>query len=79
MTKLIYRLLPFSKRLFLSVVLLFISFAVCFLIFQYNREKEYKSDLLNMQLQNYNNRMYDLSQVKAASIPTLYTTTCLHT
>ena len=59
MTKLIYRLLPFSKRLFLSVVLLFISFAVCFLIFQYNREKEYKSDLLNMQLQNYNNRMYD--------------------
>lgn len=59
MTKLMYRLLPFSKRLFLSVVMLFITFAVCFLIFQYKREKEYKSDLLNMQLQNYNNRMYD--------------------
>ena len=59
MTKLIYRLLPFSKRLFLSVILLFVIFATCFLVFQYQREKAYKSDLLNMQLQNYNNRMYD--------------------
>lgn len=59
MTKLLYRLLPFSKRLFLSVILLFATFATCFLLFQYQREKAYKSDLLNMQLQNYNNRLYD--------------------
>ncbi len=59
MTKLLYRLLPFSKRLFFSVILLFITFAVCLLLFQYQREKTYKVDLLNMQLQNYNNQLYD--------------------
>ena len=59
MTKFSYRFLPFSQRLFLSVIVLFIAFAACFLLFQYNREKAYKSELLNTQLQNYNDRLYD--------------------
>lgn len=59
MTKLSYKLLPFSKRLFLSVVSLFIAFAICFILFQYQREKAYKSDLLNTQLQDYNAQLYD--------------------
>lgn len=59
MTKLSYKLLPFSKRLFLSVVSLFIAFAICFVLFQYQREKAYKSDLLNTQLQDYNAQLYD--------------------
>lgn len=53
------RVLSFSQKLFFSVILLFITFAVCFLLFQYNREKSYKSELLNTQLQNYNDRLYN--------------------
>ena len=59
MTKLSYKLLPFSKRLFLSVVSLFIVFTICFILFQYQREKAYKSNLLNTQLQDYNAQLYD--------------------
>lgn len=59
MTHFSYRFLPFSQRLFLSVVFLFLSYAVCFILFQYQREKSFKSELLNMQLQNYNNQVYD--------------------
>jgi signal transduction histidine kinase len=59
MTKLSYKLLPFSKRLFLSVVSLFIAFTICFILFQYQREKAYKSNLLNTQLQDYNAQLYD--------------------
>lgn len=59
MTRLAYRLIPFSQRLFLTVMLLFIAVTACFMIFQYQREKVYKCDLLNTQLQNYNNQLYD--------------------
>ena len=51
--------LSFSKKLFLSVISLFIAFSICFMAFQYRREKEYKIDLLNTQLQNYNDRLND--------------------
>lgn len=59
MTTFSYKVLPFSQRLFLSVILLFVTFVGCFVIFQYNREKSFKSELLNIQLQNYNDRLYD--------------------
>ena len=59
MTTFSYKVLPFSQRLFLSVNLLFVTFVGCFVIFQYNREKSFKSELLNIQLQNYNDRLYD--------------------
>lgn len=59
MTKFSYRILPFSQRLFLSVILLFLGYAVCFMLFQYKREKAYKIELLNTQLQNYNNQLCD--------------------
>lgn len=49
----------FSRRLFLIVILLFTAFVLCFLFFQYQREKHYKSDLLNIKLQSYNDRLYD--------------------
>lgn len=51
--------LSFSRKLFLSVISLFLVFAVCFMAYQYQREKEYKVDLLNTQLQDYNNRLYE--------------------
>ena len=59
MTKFSYRILPFSQRLFLSVIFLFLGYAVCFMLFQYKREKAYKIELLNTQLQNYNNHLCD--------------------
>ena len=49
--------LSFSRKLFLSVISLFLVFAMCFLAYQYQREKEYKVELLNLQLQDYNERL----------------------
>jgi len=51
--------MSFSQRLFFSVIALFLAFVICFLAFQYRREKEYKVELLNTQLQNYNDQLSD--------------------
>lgn len=58
MTKFNIRLLTFSRKLFLSVITLFIAFAACFMLFQYQREKSYKTELLDTRLQNYNEQLY---------------------
>ncbi len=65
--------LSFSRKLFLSVVSLFIVFAACFIAYQYQREKEYKVELLDLQLQDYNERLYmELSTLPdSARIPAL--------
>ncbi len=52
-------LLTFSRKLFLSVILLFLVFAGSFLAYQYHREKEYKIELLDTKLQDYNARLYE--------------------
>ena len=49
--------LSFSRKLFLSVISLFLVFAACFIAYQYQREKEYKVELLHSQLQDYNARL----------------------
>ena len=64
------RLLTFSRKLFLSVITLFIAFAACFMLLQYQREKSYKTELLNMQLQNYNEQLYEY-MVDAGSVDSL--------
>lgn len=51
--------LSFSRKLFLSVVSLFLVFAICFIAYQYQREREYKVELLNTKLQDYNSRLYE--------------------
>ena len=48
-----------GKRMFWSVLSLFAVFAVLFIVFQQTREKEYKIDTLNLQLQDYNVRLND--------------------
>ena len=50
--------ISFSWRLFLLVISLFIVFSLCFIAYQYQREKEYKVELLDMQLQDNNERLY---------------------
>lgn len=49
--------LSFSRKLFLSVISLFLAFAGCFMAYQYQREKEYKVELLDTKLQDYNDRL----------------------
>lgn len=52
-------LMSLNRKLLLSVILLFASFSLCFIGFQYNREKEFKVELLNTKLQDYNARIYE--------------------
>lgn len=47
--------LTIGQRLYLSVMLIFLLFAVAFIIFQQQREKQYRLDALNNRLQYYNN------------------------
>nr|WP_320059311.1 HAMP domain-containing sensor histidine kinase [uncultured Bacteroides sp.] len=49
----------FNRKLFLSVISLFLVFVACFLAYQYQREKEYKIELLHSKLQDYNDRLYE--------------------
>lgn len=44
----------FGRKLFLSVTLLFLIFVAIFILFQYQREKEFKVELLNSKLQDCN-------------------------
>ncbi len=48
-----------GHRFYVSVLAIFMVFAVSFIIFQWNREKQYKVDLLEGKLQDYNIRMDD--------------------
>ncbi len=49
--------ISFSQRLFLSVLSLFLLFVLCFVAYQYHREKAYKIEVLNTKLQDYNLQM----------------------
>ena len=60
--------LSFSRKLFLSVISLFLVFAVCFIAYQYQREKEYKVELLDTQLQDSMN----VCNRNCEALPTAY-------
>lgn len=51
--------LSFNRKLFLSVISIFFIFIITFLAYQYQREKEFKIEMLEVQLQNYNNTLYE--------------------
>ena len=76
--------LSFSRKLFLSVISLFLVFAFCFIAYQYQREREYKVELLNTQLQNYNSRLYERlnppskKRLKSISVTTRWRTCASH-
>lgn len=50
--------IPFSQRLFWSVFVMFLGFTVCFLLFQYQREREFSQEKLNNVLSNYNYQLF---------------------
>lgn len=47
----------FQRNLFFSIGGIFLVFAICFSIYQYHREKNYKIDILHSRLQMYNYEM----------------------
>jgi len=49
----------FSRKLFFSVISIFILFALSFVAYQYQREKDFKIEYLNTKLQDYNDRLYE--------------------
>ena len=51
--------LSFHKRLFLQLIAFSWVIVLCFIGFQYLREKEYKSKFLNTQLQQYNRHLLE--------------------
>lgn len=50
--------ISFSQRLFWTVFCMFLGFTVCFLLFQYQREREFAEEKLNNVLTNYNYQLY---------------------
>ena len=57
-----------GNKLYLSVVSLFLIFAVSFVVFQQYREKQYKVDTLNLRLQAFNNELHDAMQISGKGI-----------
>ena len=51
--------LSFHRRLFVMLIAFSWSIIVCFIGFQYMREKQYKSDYLSLQLQLYNRHLLE--------------------
>lgn len=49
--------ISFHKQLFLQLIIFSWTIVLCFIGFQYKREKEYKSEFLNAQLQQYNRHL----------------------
>ncbi len=58
-----------GNRLYLSVLSLFVVFAAAFIVFQQYREKQYKVEMLNIRLQDFNNHMHETFADEAARIP----------
>lgn len=54
--------IPFSQRLFWSIFTMFLGFTVCFLLFQYQREREFSQEKLNQVLSNYNYQLFRCTQ-----------------
>lgn len=48
-----------GNKLYLSVVSLFLLFAIAFIVFQQHRERQYKIETLTLRLQDCNNQLHD--------------------
>lgn len=81
------RKISVGTRLYVSIMAIFLLFAIAFIVFQQIREKQYKIELLNEKLQNYNKQLADAmkymgktdettldSYVKTHSLPNLRVT-----
>ena len=64
----------FQRNLLLSIGGVFLLFAVCFSVYQYRREKEYKIDILHSRLQMYNYEMAQTLGEDSLTSPPSFTT-----
>lgn len=48
-----------GSRFFLIILAIFLAYAFCFIVYQLNREREFKIEVLNLKLQNSNQRIYE--------------------
>lgn len=53
------RRLSIGKRIYLSVLSLFLVFAIAFIVFQQYRERQYKVETLTLRLQDCNDQLHD--------------------
>lgn len=54
------RRISVGQRLYASILGVFLLFTVAFMLFQHEREKQYKTDTLNIKLQSYNIHLADV-------------------
>ena len=54
------RRISFSHRIFWSILAIFLAFISCFLIFQYQRERDFSQEKLHAVLNTYNYQLYKL-------------------
>lgn len=59
--------MSFSKRLFFSVVSMFLVFVACVLFFQHRREQAYQQNLLNTELEGYNRLIANRIEIKGTA------------
>ena len=62
----------FQRNLLLSIGGVFLLFAVCFSMYQYQREKDYKIDILHSRLQMYNYEMVQTLGEDSLTNPSLF-------
>ncbi len=68
----------FQRNLLLSIGGVFLLFAICFSVYQYKREKEYKIDILHSRLQMYNYEMLQTVGKDSMSSSRLFRDYVLH-
>ena len=68
----------FQRNLLLSIGGVFLLFAICFSVYQYKREKEYKIDILHSRLQMYNYEMVQTVGKDSLSCSQLFRDYVLH-
>ena len=51
-----------GRRLYVTILGVFLLFTVAFMLFQHAREKQYKTDTLNIKLQAYNTHLADIME-----------------
>ena len=68
----------FQRNLLLSIGGVFLLFAICFSVYQYKREKEYKIDILHSRLQMYNYEMVQTVGKDSMSSSRLFRDYVLH-
>lgn len=57
----------FHRKLFLTIVSLFLMFVLFISVYQYRREKAFRVALLSEQLQSYNNLFYEITSEKGVN------------